>query len=258
MRTRPAARAASGRTAASSSTRSGFARPYKGVPIVDRRYRGEPAPHRAFRLLVRAGAPLGAGRRQGGPAGLRQCGAADRRDRAPAAMPGEADLEHHGSARHRLSAPRRTADDWIEIDSTELDTPGPLAPPPDPYAGEDERRRALGAAAPRAAAPDTHKVVQVLPQGAERAARAQRHPHALLRAGERGFGAVRARVANLAPGVESRQCARARAAPRQPRGVAQSSADSLEHGGDGRDLRAALCAPPAPDLRRVRGFRPTT
>ncbi len=33
--------------------------------------------------------------------------------------------------------------DWTEIDSTELDTPGPLAPPPDPYAAEDERRAAL-------------------------------------------------------------------------------------------------------------------
>jgi uncharacterized radical SAM protein YgiQ len=38
---------------------------------------------------------------------------------------------------------RATPADWIEIDSTELDTPGPLSPPIDPYALEDERKRAL-------------------------------------------------------------------------------------------------------------------
>jgi uncharacterized radical SAM protein YgiQ len=32
---------------------------------------------------------------------------------------------------------------WIEIDSSDLDTPGPLSPPIDPYAGEEERRAAL-------------------------------------------------------------------------------------------------------------------
>jgi uncharacterized radical SAM protein YgiQ len=32
---------------------------------------------------------------------------------------------------------------WVEIDSSELDTPGPLAPPIDPYAGEAERKAAL-------------------------------------------------------------------------------------------------------------------
>ena len=32
---------------------------------------------------------------------------------------------------------------WVEIDSSDLDTPGPLSPPIDPYAGEAERRAAL-------------------------------------------------------------------------------------------------------------------
>ena len=36
---------------------------------------------------------------------------------------------------------------WVEIDSSELDTPGPLSPPVDPYAGEEERRSALAPAA---------------------------------------------------------------------------------------------------------------
>jgi uncharacterized radical SAM protein YgiQ len=37
---------------------------------------------------------------------------------------------------------------WVEIDSSELDTPGPLMPPIDPYAGEEERRLALLPAPP--------------------------------------------------------------------------------------------------------------
>src|SRR5258708_39326620 len=41
---------------------------------------------------------------------------------------------------------------WVEIDSSELDTPGPLSPPVDPYAGEEERRSALAPAAPAIAA----------------------------------------------------------------------------------------------------------
>jgi uncharacterized radical SAM protein YgiQ len=32
---------------------------------------------------------------------------------------------------------------WVEIDSSELDTPGPLMPPIDPYASEEERKNAL-------------------------------------------------------------------------------------------------------------------
>jgi len=32
---------------------------------------------------------------------------------------------------------------WVEIDSSDLDTPGPLSPAIDPYAGEEERRLAL-------------------------------------------------------------------------------------------------------------------
>src|SRR5580693_220827 len=38
---------------------------------------------------------------------------------------------------------RAVPDDWIEIDSSELDTPGPLAPPADPYADEAARARTL-------------------------------------------------------------------------------------------------------------------
>ena len=37
---------------------------------------------------------------------------------------------------------------WVEIDSSELDTPGPLMPPIDPYASEEERKSALNAPPP--------------------------------------------------------------------------------------------------------------
>ncbi|MGC1522167.1 MAG: YgiQ family radical SAM protein, partial [Steroidobacteraceae bacterium] len=42
---------------------------------------------------------------------------------------------------------------WVEIDSSELDAPGPLNPRVDPYAGEEERRTTLAAATPAAATP---------------------------------------------------------------------------------------------------------
>jgi uncharacterized radical SAM protein YgiQ len=50
--------------------------------------------------------------------------------------------------------------DWVVIDSTELDTPGPLAPSVNPYAMEDERKETLAAATGDAAAPATTNVVK--------------------------------------------------------------------------------------------------
>jgi len=41
---------------------------------------------------------------------------------------------------------------WVEIDSSELDAPGPLNPPVDPYASEEQRLAANSGAAPAAAA----------------------------------------------------------------------------------------------------------
>jgi uncharacterized radical SAM protein YgiQ len=59
---------------------------------------------------------------------------------------------------------------WVEIDSSELDTPGPLNPPVDPYASEEDRRAANApvaalaavapAAAPTAAGSPAEKVVK--------------------------------------------------------------------------------------------------
>ena len=60
----------------------------------------------------------------------RQIGAIARRLAAGAAISEITDLR--GTAFVRRGVP----DDWVEIDSTELDTPGPLAPPVDPYLAE--------------------------------------------------------------------------------------------------------------------------
>src|SRR5258708_17872043 len=64
---------------------------------------------------------------------------------------------HHGAAigdLNDLSGPaylrRGMPAGWVEIDSSDLDTPGPLMPPGDPYASKEERR---GTHAPPAAAP---------------------------------------------------------------------------------------------------------
>src|SRR3984893_1028438 len=67
---------------------------------------------------------------------------------------------HEGSTIDEITDLRGTAyvrrgvpADWIEIDSTELDAPGPLGPPVNPYADEEERTRTLRtAAAPPGAA----------------------------------------------------------------------------------------------------------
>ncbi len=55
-------------------------------------------------------------------------------------------------------------DGWTEIDSTQVDTPGPVQPPVNPYASEEEMR----AAAPSADANSLAKVVQFRRPGAAR------------------------------------------------------------------------------------------
>ena len=77
----------------------------------------------------------------------RQIGALARRLNSGEPLSSITDLR--GTAYLRRAVP----DDWIEIDSTELDSPGPLAPPPDPYAAEDDRRRTLEAVAAQTGQP---------------------------------------------------------------------------------------------------------
>ena len=104
---------------------------------------------------------------------------------------------------------------------------------PDRSVRDGDRARARQRPAERRASP-TAQVVQVLPPGAERRPRAQRHPHAVVRAGGRRPGAVRARLAHPASGIEPRQRARAGAAARRRRRLAQPAADPAHDEGDGR------------------------
>jgi len=67
----------------------------------------------------------------------RQIGAIAERLDAGSAIADITDLR--GTAFVRRAVPV----DWVEIDSTELDTPGPLAPRVDPYASEEDRKREL-------------------------------------------------------------------------------------------------------------------
>jgi uncharacterized radical SAM protein YgiQ len=72
----------------------------------------------------------------------RQIGEIARRLDAGVAIGDISDLR--GTALLRRAVP----DGWVEIDSSELDAPGPLNPPVDPYASEQDRRQASAAPAP--------------------------------------------------------------------------------------------------------------
>ena len=99
--------------------RAARARGLPGRADRDRRHRGLAAPHRAFRLLVGEGAPLGAAGCQGRPAGLRQRRATDLRDRAsPGRRRGH--RRDHRPARHGLRAQGRAGG----LDRDRLDAPG--------------------------------------------------------------------------------------------------------------------------------------
>ena len=211
----------------------------------DRRHRGEPAPNRALRLLAGEGPALDRARLARGPARVRQRRAADRRDRASARGRREAGRDQkrprHGVRRQR--GRRR-------LDRDRLDAPrfaGPHRQAPGPVrdgigdrggrargGGERARRERRALHAPRA----------------DGRPRAQLHPPAELRAGARRPGALRARVADPAHGVEPRQRARARAAARRQRRLAQSAADPAHVARDGSHLRAAVSAATASRVRR--------
>jgi uncharacterized radical SAM protein YgiQ len=57
---------------------------------------------------------------------------------------------------------------WVEVDSSELDTPGPLAPPIDPYAAEEDRRAALAPAAAGASGADSSRALSAAPAASEK------------------------------------------------------------------------------------------
>jgi hypothetical protein len=123
-----------------------------------RRHRGQPAPHRALRLLAGQGAPQRAGRQQGRPAAVRQRRARHRRDRAPAGGAQAARLPSPTcAARPSWCASGHEPQGFTQIDSTEVDQPGRIDDHINPYQTTEETARraslcqgkALAAPSPR-------------------------------------------------------------------------------------------------------------
>ena len=195
-----------------SSTRSAAAKRSRDVPLVDRRHRGEPAPHRALRLLVRQGPPLDA-RRHAAPICSSTATPSARSSRSrTASRPARRSTEIRdlrGTA-HLTRAGSRTS---RELDSTSLDAPGRVEPMPDPYAMEAAREAA-------AAVLDRRGRARRRQADPARAASASIARTQVIRMPSfeqviAGSGALRARVAHPAPRERTRERARARAAPRQ-------------------------------------------
>ena len=114
-----------------------------------RRHRGEPAPHRALRLLVGESAPLDPARCEGRPARLRQR-ASGRSSRSRIGSRRASASTRSPTCAARRSRATRRRQGWTEIDSTTIDEPGQLNPPVDPYAMEGAKHRdgRAGAAQP--------------------------------------------------------------------------------------------------------------
>jgi hypothetical protein len=94
--------------------------------------------------------------------GVRQCRAADRRHRAAACTRASryrdiTDLRGTAFVRRGMPA------DWVEIDSTRIGCAGPLNPPVDPYAMEEERKETLAAAPAAAGATNVVKFYRKVP-----------------------------------------------------------------------------------------------
>ena len=163
---------------------------------------------------------------------------------------GRSHRRHHRPARHGVRAQRHAAG----LHRDRLHAPGCARAAESAHrsvrdgAARSARRSAAAAAAPRGGAAGGEKVVRFARAREERRSRAQRDPHALAtRPVTRRSGAVRARLAHPASGVQSRQRARAGAAPRRRRRVAEPAAHPADHQGDGLRVRAAV-----PRARRIR------
>ncbi len=174
---------------------------------------------------------------------------ADRRDRAPPGRRARPSTTSPTCAARPSCARRRPPAGSRSTRRTSM-RPGPLKPPVDPYAmdaGTGAGAAARSAVRERCRAGARETVVRFVRRvkNADRDHSVIRMP--ALRAGGRGPGALRARLAHPAPGVQSRQRARAGAAPRRRRRLAQPAADPAHHQGDGLGLRAAV-----PRARRIR------
>ena len=241
---------------------------YNDVPLIMGGIEGSLRRIAALRLLAGQGAPLDRGRRQVRPAAVRQCRARHRRDRAPARGPRTRRTDPR-RARHGLrAAPVRGRLVRDRFDGCRRAARRAAAGQSVPESVPDDRRtcrRATGRAANRRPRQAPSRRRRLGARGADAAgarrttraaARPHRHPPAVLRAGTRRSGAVRARQSDIAPGDQPGQRARAGAGARRgqhrARRVDQPAADSADDGRDGRRLRPAVCARAAPELRRSR------
>ena len=141
-----------------------------------RRHRGEPAAHRALRLLVGESAPLDPARRAGRPARVRQRRAADRRDRASPRGRRAADRRDPATCAARRSLRRGTPDgldrDRLDAPSTR---PGRVDPPIRSVRDGDRDRAAAAARRPTPGQPHVAQLVtfcRKVPNGRPRAQRA--------------------------------------------------------------------------------------
>ena len=172
---------------------------------------------------------------------------ADRRDRAPPGR-GRADRATSPTCAARRSCARGRAGglDRDRLDRSSIRR-GRSTPPIDPYAMAKRPTRgarprdAAAAATRQRAAPGAAPSAWCASCGACRTPTASAASSACPRYEQvaRRSGALRARLAHPAPRVQPRQRARAGAAPRRPRPVAQPAADPADHGGDG--LRSTSC-----------------
>ena len=145
-----------------------------------------------------------------------------------------------GTAFVRHATPR-----WLRSRSIRRTSmrPGQLNPPVDPYAMEPEIARRRAAAAEAAAAPRPRRASVVVKfvrrvKAADRERSVIRMPASSRSSSDPVLYAHASRILHLES--QPRQRARARAAPRRRRCVAQPAADSADDAGDGLRLRAAV------------------
>ena len=141
---------------------------------------------------------------------------------------------------------------WIEVDSTHLDSPGPIAPHPDPYAMSPSTAtqpdEVVGADAPQVV-----RFVRDVPS-AQRDVSVIRLPAYDAVRDDPVLYAHASRILHME--VEPRQCATAGAAPRHAGRVAESAADSADDERVRCGVRVAVRTRAASELRRRRKCRP--
>ena len=185
------------------------------------------------------------------PARLRQRRARDRRDRAPPRAPATP-IDEIRDVRGTAFLAARPRDGFAEIDSTTVDAPGRVEPPPDPYAMEAERagRAVRDRARPRPRRPRRSSIQLHAAQGRSRHAG---RSACRLRAGRRAIRVLYAHASRILHLEANPGNARALVQRHgDARRLDQPAADAADDAGDGRALRAAVPAPAAPAATRRR------